>query len=259
MANLFDTPAMAAGYASSRPELHPRIIERVREHLGLASLLDSALDVGCGAGLSTRALELIAQHCVGVDPSAAMIKQASSVAPEAAFLVGSAEALPVPSGSIDIITAAGSLNFATMSLFYPEALRVLRPAGILGIYDFSEGSRFRNSASLERWYQEFLNRYPSPPDFGQQISPETLRSCDHGFRLSGHEYFDIGLKLTPDLYLDYVMSEMNVAQALADGVPTEQIRNWCAKTLESVFQGEAHEVVFQGYIAYLDQINSLPG
>ena len=68
-----------------------------------------------------------------------------------------------------------------------------------------------------------------------------------------------GLKLTPDLYLDYVMSEMNVAQALADGVPTEQIRNWCAKTLESVFQGEAHEVVFQGYIAYLDQINSLPG
>ncbi|MBI4876759.1 MAG: SAM-dependent methyltransferase, partial [Acidobacteria bacterium] len=51
MLNPFATPAMAAGYARSRLEI--------------ARPLDRALDVGCGAGLSTRPLLSIARHCIG--------------------------------------------------------------------------------------------------------------------------------------------------------------------------------------------------
>ena len=69
MANVFDTPAMAAGYAKSRPEVHPHIIERARKHLPVPLPVAHALDVGCGAGLSTRALQTIARHALGIDPS----------------------------------------------------------------------------------------------------------------------------------------------------------------------------------------------
>jgi hypothetical protein len=137
--------------------------------------------------------------------------------------------LPVRSHSIDIVTAAGSLNYADLSLFFPEAVRALAPDGGLVIYDFPECGNFRGPAGLDAWYSEFLRRYPRPSG-------------------SGHE---IGLTLSPDFYLDYVMTETNVAQAARNGVPEQEIRAWCAGTLAPVFQGEAREVLFRGYAAWL--------
>ena len=67
MDNLFDSPDMAAGYARARPALHPRIIGLAGKYLQPLPV-ENALDVGCGAGLSTRALESIARHCHGIDP-----------------------------------------------------------------------------------------------------------------------------------------------------------------------------------------------
>jgi SAM-dependent methyltransferase len=180
-----------------------------------------------------------------------MLGWSSTVAPDASFAAGAAEALPVRSHSVDIITAAGSLNYADLSLFFPEAVRVLGPEGVLVIYDFSEGRNFRGSASLDAWYSEFLRRYPPPSGSGHQISPASLGSRDSGFRLSGHEYFEIELRLNPDSYLDYVMTETNVAHAVRNGVPEQEIRAWCAGTLAPVFQGEAREVLFRGYVAWL--------
>jgi SAM-dependent methyltransferase len=249
--DLYNTAGMAAGYANSRPAVHPRIIEMVRQRLRLTRRLNRALDVGCGAGLSTRPLERIARHCIGVDPSEAMLGWSAAVAPNACFAVGAAEALPVRSHSIDLITAAGSLNYADLSLFFPEAVRALAPEGVLVIYDFSEGRNFRGPASLDAWYSEFLRRYPRPSGSGREISPESLGTPGSGFRLSGHEYFEIGLRLNPDFYLDYVMTETNVAQAVGSGIAEQEIRAWCAGTLAPVFQGEAREVLFRGYAAWL--------
>lgn len=251
MANVFDTPAMAAGYAMSRPEVHPHIIERARKHLPMPLPVAQALDVGCGAGLSTRALQSIARHVLGIDPSEAMVKCASGLVPGAEFRVGTAESLPVPSRSVDIITAAGSLNYADLRRFFPEAVRVLAPTGALVVYDFSPGRSFRHSSALDSWFAEFLNRYPVPPNSARVVSPETLRASDSGLQMSGHEHFEVGLALGSDFYLKYIMTETNVAYAIESGVPEEQIRGWCADTLHTVFQGSGHEVLFRGYLAVM--------
>jgi ubiquinone/menaquinone biosynthesis C-methylase UbiE len=129
MRNLFDTPQMAAGYTHSRPAIHPRLIERMRSYLGGSERVRFALDVGCGAGLSTAPLEPIAECIMGVDPSIEMLRCARAVAPGALFVAGCAEALPVPAESVDLITAAGSLNSVDLTRFFPEARRVLTPAG----------------------------------------------------------------------------------------------------------------------------------
>jgi SAM-dependent methyltransferase len=251
MSNIFENSGMAAGYATSRPPVHPRIVDRIARTLHLAERVECALDVGCGAGLSTRPLHKIANRCVGIEPVEAMLKFAADVAPRAGFAVGRAEALPVRSHTVDLITAAGSLNYADLRCFFPEAARVLRPNGSLIVYDFSQGKTLRDSPDLDSWHTGFRRRYPQPASHARELSPEILASLDSGFKLTGHELFEIGIVLSPAFYLDYTLTETNVANAVRSGIPQQEIRDWCAETLSPVFRGESKEVLFRGYIAYL--------
>jgi SAM-dependent methyltransferase len=233
--------------------VHPRVVERVRSHLRLERPLGRALDVGCGAGLSTRALGRLARHCTGVDPVAAMVRLGPEVAPEARFCVGRAEQLPARSGSIDLIGAAGSLNYADLDRFFPEAARVLAPRGVLVVYDFSPGRRIPGSDALTLWFERLMERYPAPADSNsRELDPERLGAETTELRLTGSDRFEIGLTLEPDAYLEYVMTETNVADAVRLGTPAAEIRAWCRETLEPVFRGSAREILFEGYVAYME-------
>jgi len=250
MENLFAMPALAGGYATSRPAVHPHVIERVRRRLRLEAPLGRALDVGCGAGLSTRPLAGLARQTFGIEPAAVMLRSSSTVAPEAHFAAARAEELPFRARSMDLIAAAGSLNYAGLDRFFPEAARVLAPGGVLVVYDFSQGRSFRDSPALETWFAEFLRRYPRAPG-ARPLDPEILAVVADGFTVRDHERFETSLMLEPVFYLAYMMTETNIAHAVHRGEPTEEIRSWCAATLEPVFQGRAQEVLFHGYIAYL--------
>lgn len=138
--------SLAAGYATARPAVHPLVIDRVRRRV---VAVDRALDVGCGAGLSTRPLVGMARHVIGMEPAEPMLAWAREVAPGADFVVGGAERLPFMRASVDLITAAGSLNYADPALFFVEARRVLRRGGMIVVYDFSTGRSLRESAELD--------------------------------------------------------------------------------------------------------------
>jgi SAM-dependent methyltransferase len=209
------------------------------------------LDIGCGAGLSTQPLGRLADLTFGVDVAETMLGWAASVAPDAHFAVGRAEALPVRSGSIGLITAAGSLNYADLDRFFPEAARVLEPGGVVVVYDFSPGRRFPDSSGLDEWFAAFMERYPPPPGEGRELSPRRLAEWSTLFRLKSEEDFEVALPLTPAFYLDYVLTETNVAYAVRKGAALEEIRGWCAETLGPVFGRRSREVLFRGYIAYL--------
>lgn len=246
MSNPFDASHMAAGYARSRPAVHARIIDRLRAWLALPGPVARALDIGCGAGLSTAAVRADARQLIGIDPSVAMLRHAGAVAPGARFVAAAAESLPLADRSIDLMTAAGSLNWVDLARFFPEVARVLAPAGSLAIYDFAAGRERRGDNRLERWFAEFQRRYPSPPALA--ISPETLTLDPYGLRLTQHESFFVGLELDPDFYLDYILTETNVAEAVRTGVPHEEIRAWCQDTLTPAFPVRG-EVLFRAYLA----------
>src|SRR5512134_2212519 len=99
MVHLFGTSHMAEGYAKSRPPVHQEILRRVKQHVPPRCAV--ALDVGCGAGLSTQALHGIAEEIIGLEPVEAMVQWAFRVAPQAGFVVGAAEALPFAANSLD--------------------------------------------------------------------------------------------------------------------------------------------------------------
>jgi SAM-dependent methyltransferase len=246
MTNPFNTRDMAAGYARSRPPVHPHIIERLRTLLGRNAPVDRALDVGCGAGLSTAALTPVALRPMGIDPSPIMVSHARDIAPAAHFLVGVAESLPLCDRSIELMTAAGSLNWVDLPRSLNEAARVLSPGGKLAIYDFGAGCELRDDGRLSSWYAELLRRYPSPPC--RAIVPEALDLAPHGLRLEAHETIVVGLELEPGFYLDYVMTETNIAEAVRNGSSPRAIRDWCRESLAAIFP-DRREVLFRAYLA----------
>jgi SAM-dependent methyltransferase len=228
-------------------------VERVRRHIGLEHPVELALDVGCGAGLSTRALAPIARHRLGLDPAAAMVRLGSQVAPGAHFGVASAERLPLRQGSVDLISAAGSLNYADLGRFLEEAARVLAVGGVLVVYDFTPGRRIPGSDALTRWFDELLRRWPSPRESARrELDPEVLAGESSLFRLRSSDLFEIGLELDVDFYLEYVMTEANIAHALRSGASAAAIREWCRDSLAPIFGGSHRRVLFEGYIAYLE-------
>lgn len=251
MANPFRAEDMAAGYATSRPAVHPRVMERVYRQLQRSEPFSVALDVGCGAGLSTKALDGIAKMRIGLEPAEAMLRWASRVAPEAYFAAGAAEALPLRGRAADLIAAAGSLNYARLDLFFPEAVRVLRPEGVLVVYDFSPGREFLDGAGLDDWFSEFCHRYPPTAEEARELSPAILADLTPLFRMQCHEEFKVAIPLTQSFYVDYMMTETNVAAAVRRGVPVSEIRSWSEGTLAPIWGAPEREVLFRGYFACL--------
>ena len=241
---------MGEGYARARPPVHPWVVNRIRERL--ARPISRALDVGCGAGLSTAPLTNFAESCIGFDPFAPMVRQATRTAPAASFLQAAAEALPFCDHSFDLITAAGSLNYTDLERFFSQAARVLTNDGVLVVYDFSQGRTFAHSTAestaLGTWFDEFESRYPRPRGGETAISPESLPEQATRLRVEAHEYFALPLPMTLDAYVAYVMTETNVANA---PVPAAEVRQWCTQTLEAVFGVTRREVIFNGYLAWL--------
>ena len=247
MSNPFGTSDMAAGYAFARPPVHPRIVEMLQASLQRKQPFLCALDVGCGAGISTRALEGFAEQRIGLEPAAIMLRTAGEVAPGALFLAATAESIPFRDNSVDLMTAAGSLNYADLNAFFPEAARVLGPDGVLAVYDFQAGSSLRDSAELDHWFAEFQRRYPPPANEARKLDPQILEPIASGFRLIAAQHFVTGVPLTRDFYIGYMLTETNVAAAIRSGVPSEEIRCWCAESLPP--WQDKREVLFRGYYA----------
>lgn len=247
MTSVYDSERLAAAYAFDRPPVHEQILRAAR----LARQADQALDVGCGAGLSAAALAPLARRVTGLEPIPAMLAHRRIVAPRARFVIGQAERLPFAARSFDLVTAAGSLNYADLPSALAEIARVLTRDGTFLLYDFSAGRRSVSGGELAAWFALFEQRFPSPPGW-QPLDVRELPLAGYGLRLIGYTDVETRLPMGFDDYLRYMLSEVNVDNAIARGAySAEQARDWCRGTLESVFADGEVTVVIPGYVATL--------
>lgn len=252
MATWFEDDTVAVGYATARPDVHRLIFERAFARLPADTPCRFAVDIGCGAGGSTRSLTQVAEVAIGVDPSAAMLAAAGSGAVPASFVAGQAERLPVAGAAADLTVAAGSLDFVDLGAALQEVRRVLRPNGWLIVYDFGAASRTRTSDDLSRWYADFLDRYPPAIDDRRPVTRVLLESHTESLCLRSYEPFDIDLVLSPAAYIEYLLAQTNIASAVRYGASCDEIRSWCHETLPGSFL-DPQPVVFDGYIALLSR------
>jgi len=180
-----------------------------------------------------------------------MLGWAKKLVPDAVFVAGAAEAIPFGNGTLELITAAGSLNYSEWEDFFRETARVLTPEGRLVIYDFEPGRSFCDSMDLDGWFEEFSCRYPPPQGDGRAVHPEMLGTASDQFGLDLQKRFRIPVAMTREAYVDYVMTETNVAAAVRHGVSTQQIRDWCRHGVRSIWSGGSREILFNGYFAQL--------
>ena len=247
--DIYGSERLGLGYAFRRPPVHPLVLDLVADDLGLDAPLARGLDIGCGAGLSTAALSRLTRTAVGLEPNGAMLIHRARVAPGAQFAVARAEAIPFRSGSFDVLTAAGALNYVDRERFLPEAARVLVPGGTLVVYDFSSGRRIAEDHRLEMWFDAFQARWPFPR--GYAFDHSRLDSPAVGLRIGRRREFVVAIPLALPAYVEYVLTETNVEQAIQAGESLEAIRDWCTRGLADIFGPGPREVLFEGYILYV--------
>lgn len=93
----------------------------------------AVLETGCGTGLNTPYLALQSRSVLAVDGSASMLAQARAriTAPHVQLVQGDLQQpWPVATASVDDVVCLLMLeHFPELSLFFQEAVRVLRPGG----------------------------------------------------------------------------------------------------------------------------------
>jgi len=99
------------------------------------------LDLGCGMGTFAIEAARLGARATGIDPAPAAVSAALQVAhgerSQASFVQADAAALPVASGSADVVLAADvteHLDDATLALVLGEAFRALRTGGRMVLY-----------------------------------------------------------------------------------------------------------------------------
>lgn len=90
------------------------------------------LDVGCGEGRLPRDLKARGYRVTGIDSSATFVAHARAADPEGDYHVADGASLPVPDGSVELVTAFMCLHdMDDMNGAIAEAARVLKPNGHL--------------------------------------------------------------------------------------------------------------------------------
>ena len=108
------------------------------------------VDVGAGTGKLTRSLVAHGHRVTAVEPLEAMLEQLRAAAPSATAVVGSAESIPLPDGSADVVTAAQAFHWFDQPVALREIARVLRPGGRIALVWNARDDR-------EEWVAEFTD------------------------------------------------------------------------------------------------------
>jgi SAM-dependent methyltransferase len=127
----------AADYDRYRPR-PPSVLFELLPLLAGGGRLRLVVDLGSGTGLSTRPWADVADQVVGVEPNEAMrayAEGASEVA-NVRYLGSSSYATGLAADSVDIVTAAQSLQWMRPEDLFAEVARILRSGGVFCAYNY---------------------------------------------------------------------------------------------------------------------------
>lgn len=248
----FDYKRIAQGY-KNRPYLHKQVIEKFREDTGEPHFT-LGLDIGCGAGLSTKALKDICAKVIGADISSEMIQVAKEVCgpdKNIEYKVGSAETISIGEEKADIVTAAGAIQWIDRDLFLSNMNRIMRKEAYLLIYDFAVSDEMTgNSAYTDWWHNQYLKEFPRP--YRNEYIWKNKDVICHGFHMLKQTSLSLEYSFCLESFIEFMMIQSNVnAKIDGEGRKEEDVCQWFKQTLTPVFHDQKQCLLFKGYSWYL--------
>lgn len=246
--NHFDSEIVAARYARARPAFHEHVMRRLEPLLTPFAPLGHALDVGCGTGDSTTVLARFAEHVVGVDPSLPMLQHVQ-FRDGTSYIAGRGEELPFRDGAFDLLTTSLAFHWLDRARFLGEAVRILRPVGLLIVYDNYFSGRTVESDDLIRWIQDVYRiKYPAPPRAPLAFE---LGQTAEGFRCLHHDEYSNQVVFTHEELTEYLLTQTNVIAAASGDTSIEVVERWLKMETRHFFKHAALTIQFGGPIYVL--------
>ncbi len=157
-------PDTAAAYDRGRPGYAPQAITAIATAFQVGPET-AVLDLGAGTGKLTRQLLHTGARVMAVEPSTAMRQRLSQVLPEVTVLEGSAEAIPLPAKSVDLIVVGQAWHWFDGLKAQAEAGRVLvRGGGVALLWNDYDTSIPWAHALAEIRNRHFVHHVPPQVD-----------------------------------------------------------------------------------------------
>lgn len=247
----FDFKRIAQGY-KDRPFLHGQVMEQLQTQWHVTQF-QNGLDVGCGAGLSTKGLKQICDQVTGTDISEEMILVAKEMCQEDGYVFYAcpAEETPVAETKHDIVTAAGMVQWVDQEKFLHSLGQVMEQNGLLLIYDFWISDKMQATESYtDWWHNQYLVKFPRPARKDNVWTANEVAL--HGFTMEKQTTFTLQYEFDKDAFIKFMMIQSNVnAKIEGEGQDLGEIKSWFEETLEPIFQGQKKTLLFEGYSWYI--------
>lgn len=233
--NPYDSEIMSPLY--TRPfSLYEEIIKQIQTSDSNAidsKLFTKALDIGCGTGISSKALSSIAKTVIGIDPSANMLKQADKTNKNITYQVGMAESLPFDDNTFDLITFSVSFHWVIdPQKALEEAARVLKDNGKLVIY-YTRFTGVETQQYFEWEKNVFFKKYPVVR-VERKLSAEKLKSIE--FPEVKETNYPYNTQVTKDELADLLMTMSGVFNNVQkNNENPADIKTWLLHELEPLF------------------------
>lgn len=153
--------AGAAAYELARPGYPDDAVRVLADQVGIGPGT-RVCDLAAGTGKLTRRLVELGASVVAVEPVAGMREQLQVAVPGVEVADGTAEAVPLPDASVDVVTVAQAFHWFDAPAALVEIARVLAPDGRLAILwnERDESTAWVAEMSrLIRWHERTVSRY----------------------------------------------------------------------------------------------------
>lgn len=124
--------SQAQTYTQGRPTYPEALSSWLRQKL-LIDQRTRVLDLGAGTGKFTALLKPLTDRLIAVEPIDAMRREFSKSLPGIEVLAGTAQAIPSPTASVDVVLCAQAFHWFADAQALAEIHRVLTPGGRLGL------------------------------------------------------------------------------------------------------------------------------